>query len=424
MDAKAWPPCCRPDDKLRTPWIHRRPASRAATWGEFVIVRPVTAGAGTDTSLPDGTWRNSTFGVVGFREWPQIQGMDQARSWIRPRLDAGRLATLAALALALEIVGLRTLATRSGFHGGGLTLVAAIDLTFLGAVAYLCVIRPRGGLALFGFELRHAVQALLLACTLAGLLGKLAGIDMGALWAVAPAGMELGVLALFAHWGLRVRRARVNGQAAPALQELEGTLSLVLPAGLAAVLTTELRILGAALASLSLRPLRSRAGFSALSESQYPKIAVALLFLTLLEAPAVHLGIHAFHLRHAFWVHGVFLALHVYSWLWILGDLRLLRGSAHALTDAGLALELGVRAQALVPYAAIADVEVGAVTVRADDARITPMDAPNVRLTLSRPVRVRRLFRAEREVLGIALFVSDAAAFERELVNARASQLG
>jgi hypothetical protein len=113
--------------------------------------------------------------------------------------------------------------------------------------------------------------------------------------------------------------------------------------------------------------------------------------------------------------------LHVYTWLWLLGDVRMLRAARHTLGPSELKLELGARASASVPYDAIAGVELGGA--RPGDARFTPLDSPNCRLTLTREVAVLRMLRGERPVSAIALYVDEPArlkaALDARLATAR-----
>jgi hypothetical protein len=165
-----------------------------------------------------------------------------------------------------------------------------------------------------------------------------------------------------------------------------------------------LALLAAVGRAMTRRPLPApEDGFGALATSRYPQLVLLICIVCCAEAPALHLLLPSLLGAPAL-VHGALALLHGYSLLWLLGDLRLMRESRHRASREGLAVDLGQRARAFVPRAAIAAVHVGAAPD--GSLHITPREAPNLVVELSEPVQVELLV-GKRVTRRLALFVDD-----------------
>ena len=153
-----------------------------------------------------------------------------------------------------------------------------------------------------------------------------------------------------------------------------------------------------------------------LETSSYRSLAGALVVLSCIEAPALHLILHAYVSTHALLVHTILFVLHIYTFLWIAGDLRLLRESRHLCDARGLHVSLGVRARAFVAHADIAEVR-SEVPRGSAPLRVTPMDTPNVVLMLHRPVTVERMLGRAASTRCLALYVDDPEALRAALAK-------
>jgi hypothetical protein len=306
-------------------------------------------------------------------------------------VDARTMAPWRAIAgfLAVECVALQVLLRE---HSARLaTLALTVDVALLALGVYVFVVRPHGlgALSLGGVASVRALLFGLLTQRAAAWLLRLPDPLGVSPWLVALA-VELALLGLLV------------------LSPKHG-LTAILPERLAVLVASEWRVLGAALAWLTRRPLRTRSGFGALATSTYPAFALALVVMCGVEAPAVHVLVHALAGARAGVLHLAVLVLHVYSLMWLAGDLRLLREARHQLQREGVDLSLGARAQVFVPYRAIRSAELG--VAREGALRITPKDTPNVQLELAEPLRVSRLLGLGRTARRLALYVDEPEAF-------------
>jgi hypothetical protein len=318
---------------------------------------------------------------------------------------------------AVECLALQKLSASA--HVSPLLLVAilAVDLALFAWLSHTFVARPRGGFRALALRPRHALAGLLCALVLHRLVApRLALPSVPMRGALAFASLELFVLLVAGVLGWQWFRARGSAESVPFSHRFEAALGSVLPAPLAAMFVSELVIVHAALRALSRRPRRSPAGFSLLESSSYPKLVFALLLLSSLEAPATHLLASALAHGHAFTVHLILLFVHGYTFLWLIGDLRLLRESRHACEAHGIQLSLGARARAFVPYQDIVEVR-STVPERTPHLRITPMDTANVVLVLKVPAKVESMFGLTKHTACIALYVDDPAGFRSELAR-------
>jgi hypothetical protein len=304
------------------------------------------------------------------------------------------LPRLAHFALAADAVGLTLLAV---WLGGG---PRALGLTG-GRVA-----RAAGvGLLLFAAGLR------------------VAGVEGGGLLLALGVAAE-ATLALVV--GLAVARAaREGGDGwARAERALEG----LLPRAAVGALLAELRVGAALLSALAGRPVRRPAPslrvFPPMEASDSGWFVPVVAFASLVEAGALHallLGLKV----GAGWVHATVVAVHGYSLLWLVAERRLMQASAHRLEADALVLSLGLRFEARVPYALVAralplrtEAERRSVQARRGEprnARVTPLDAPNVHLCLREPLGYATFFGLRRRAQHLDLFVDRPETFLAEL---------
>ena len=179
--------------------------------------------------------------------------------------------------------------------------------------------------------------------------------------------------------------------------------------------------------ALTRRPLRGPSAgdsgvaegssFGAFATQAYPNMVVAIWVLLAIEMPAMHLLLGSFMepspgrevLRWGM------LASSLYLGSWLVGDLRLMR-EAPLLRFRGRSVELrlGQRVRADLEVADIAEVHrIVDEPSRPRDPkrlRVTPLQAPNLRIELKAPTRVRMLYGIQREVQAIELFVDDPEA--------------
>jgi hypothetical protein len=216
--------------------------------------------------------------------------------------------------------------------------------------------------------------------------------------------------------------------------DVQRRLGSVLPRAATVVLVTELRLLHAAAQSLLRRPLRtpepSATVFPPMAASASGWLIPFILIASVMELAAVHALLHALA-PGRLWTHALTLGVHVYGVLWLVGERRLLWGSAHRLEDDALVLQLGLRWSARIPYGVIAR----ALPLRSDmdrrrvqtpkrrgSASVTPFDPPNVHLCLDAEVEVSTFFGLRRRVRHLDLFVDRPDAFLAALETRRGPQ--
>jgi hypothetical protein len=215
--------------------------------------------------------------------------------------------------------------------------------------------------------------------------------------------------------------------------EVQRSLSTALPPPLASILIAELRLLHAAAQSLLRRPLcapePSVSVFPPMAASSSGWFVPLILIVSMMELPAAHALLHAVAPGHL-WAHAVLLAVHIYGVLWLVGERRLMWGSAHRLEEDALVLHLGLRFSARIPYSLI----VRALPLRSDldrsrvktpggrgSAQVTPLDPPNVHLCLDADVEAATFFGLRRRVRHLDLFVDRPEDFLAALEARRSS---
>lgn len=288
-----------------------------------------------------------------------------------------------------ELAILTGAAARRG-HAELLLGAGAIDAIILTALALVLVARARGGWT--RLEVSPArVARLALSFLVAGLfLARLLRVPVPS----AARGLVIvGELAVLAWVAARAGRLRA-----------------AVPTHLAGILDGELALVAAAVRALRRRPLPLDPSLHTTSRTtELGRIYAALAILTVAELPALHLLLHASSWK----LHAVLVALHVYSLLWILGDLRLLRESGHRVLADRVELRLGFRWRATIDRARIVRVVTlaGAPGPRPDTLRLTPREAPNVLVELDAPIALRGPFGRQRTTRRLALRLDDAPRF-------------
>lgn len=104
--------------------------------------------------------------------------------------------------------------------------------------------------------------------------------------------------------------------------------------------------------------------------------------------------------------------LHVYTLLWLLGDLRALALRPITVDQGVLHLRLGLKWEADIPLGLI---ESAALSTRAEGRKLGVLGSPNLVLLLRRPVELHGLFGIRRTAQALSLQVDDPEALARAL---------
>lgn len=339
-------------------------------------------------------------------------------------LDRRQRLLLGAIALAIP-AGLLAL-TRLPLPLDDLRIVytaAIADIVFFAGGALFWLARRRGGLAALDIRWSRVLRGGLIALLLAGLCARIAGLPLET-WMLAP------LLLVEAFVGVTVWRAVWRGWrdgTGTGWSRVEEALSTRLGPTLAAAAVGEMRIVGAALRSLTRRPIRRAADVHPAAGSSWRAIAIALTLVTVAEGVAVHALLAAFDITHPL-LHGAMAVLHVAGVLWLLGDLRLMNETGHRIGADGVDVELGLRGRAHLPWAWIERLDAGELEPPdrligerwpAHLVPVTAGETPNITLHLNREATVHGLFGSTRRGTVIALYLDDPRAFAEAVTNAR-----
>lgn len=159
--------------------------------------------------------------------------------------------------------------------------------------------------------------------------------------------------------------------------------------------------------------------FSHSRTSSWRYVTFALLMISAGEAVLVHVLLGAW-LTDPTVVQAIVAAAHVYGMLWLLGDGRALRETGHRVGPEGLHIQLGGRWTAMVPWSTVTAVRVGEVAEPdrlvgerrpAHQVSVTPLETPDVTLTLSAPVTLNGPYGIQRTGTELLLRLDDPAAF-------------
>jgi hypothetical protein len=320
----------------------------------------------------------------------------------RQGILVGALALIVAEVVAITLLSLRLEVPRV------VHLAAVADVVLFTGAALWLVGGPRAAGLSAGKALRGAVVGVVLFSVSLRVVGVPTSDMLLGLALAAEATLAVVVL-----MGV-VRALRQPGDTWVRLRE---ALRESLPAPVAEAAFGEVRLLGAVVAALLRRPLlapqSSSTVFVPMAASRTEWVIPVVTMAMVVEGSAVHLLLYALGARSE-WLHGVLLALNVCTVLWLMGDRRLMRQSAHRLEPQALELALGLRFCARIPYEKLArvlplrtDAERRSVQPRSGrkNPRVTPFEEPNVHLCLREPVRASLFFGITRQVEHLDLFV-------------------
>jgi hypothetical protein len=238
------------------------------------------------------------------------------------------------------------------------------------------------------------------------------GITMARAWVPhAPLGALVAVggvveVATMCWLLLRIRRvvrtARAARDEGPIGSIEAGLVAARIPARVAAILATELAVVGLVLTGWFRRPRR---GAFSMRSTGWLTIAGLIGFLVIGETVATHLLL-------AMWsplVAWIATASSAYLLLWLIGDAQAIRLHPVAITGATLRVSIGIRWRAAIPLSAIASVT--EVRVVPDGAMNLALMEPTVLVTLRAPAEIRGLLGRRRHADRLALTIDDPKAF-------------
>lgn len=151
--------------------------------------------------------------------------------------------------------------------------------------------------------------------------------------------------------------------------------------------------------------------FTAARTSVYGSFAVGVAVVTLLEMPVVHLLLH----RAPWWAHALVVVANGAALVWILRERRRMLTAAHTLDADALSVSLPGKWRGAIPVALIASVRrispARGATKPRGTLRVTPLDMPNVELSLRAPATLRGPLGIERSAARVQLFVDEPDEF-------------
>ena len=147
--------------------------------------------------------------------------------------------------------------------------------------------------------------------------------------------------------------------------------------------------------------------FTAARTSMFGAFALGIAVVTLFEAPVLHLLLH----RAPWWTRALLAAVNIATLVWILRARRRMRAAAHTLDDDALIISIPGKWHGTIPVALITSIRrisppPGSSRPR-HTLRITPLDTPNVELSLRAPATLHGTFGIARSASRIQLFVDD-----------------
>jgi hypothetical protein len=317
------------------------------------------------------------------------------------------------LVLLAEICVVSLVAARSPIPD---VLRAALvaDAVLLSALALWLAGGPRA----LGLTPVRAIRAAVLGVVLFALASRVSGLSDGGGLLLLAGLAELSLLGFLCFALVKAAREKGDGW-----ERAHAGLSVVFPPKAARMLLMEARLVHGAVLSLLRRPTRgppaSETVFRPLEASSTGWLIPFFVLASAVEMAAVHAVVHVKWPGHPM-VQLALFGLHLYGILWLIGERRLMRDSAHVFEPDALVLNLGLRFSARVPYALITralplrdDLERKSVQPKPDGSnpRASPFDPPNVHLCLAGPVRYTTLLGLEREAQHLDLFVDRPEAF-------------
>ena len=304
---------------------------------------------------------------------------------VRPGLQ---FAAVAAFVLAAESV---VLASRAfSLHPMPLRAAVIFDLCTVPPLAYWLLVVRRGA-ARPRTVLRVAVLAIA-ACAL------LFGREVRLL--AAP--LELGLMYIAYTSVRKAFRARVAADPAAAIRA--GLTDALGDNPAARAVAAEFAVFWYALFSWG-RP--APAGFTAYKRAGWTAIYFALAICVLGEGIPLH-----FVLPHGWAVASA--VLHVYTVLWLLGDLRAMALRPITVSGGALHLRIGLKWEADIPLDEIVSAE---LTQKAEGRKLGVIGSPNLVLRLKQPALLHGLFGIQRTAEVISLQVDDPEMLRAALVR-------
>ena len=302
---------------------------------------------------------------------------------VRPGLQFG---VVAAFVLAAESVAL----TSRGFllHPDGFRLAVIFDLCTVLPLAWWLLVVRRG-------EARPRTVARVAVVSIA-ICALLFGREVRLL--AAP--IELALLYI-AYTSVRgALRARKSTDAATALRE--GLSDALGDNAAARAVAAEFAVFWYAVFSWG---RKAPAGFTAYKRAGWTAIYFALAICMIGEGIPLHFVLP----------HGWALAsnvLHVYTLLWLVGDLRAMVLRPMTVADGVFHLRVGLKWEADIPLSEIASVE---QTQKIEGRKLGVLGSPNLVVRLRNPVELHGLFGIRRTATALSLQVDDPDGLARSL---------
>ena len=302
---------------------------------------------------------------------------------VRPKLQ---FAVVVAFVLAAESA---VLASRSfQLHPVPLRPAVIFDLCTVLPFAYWLLV-VRRGLARPRTVARVAVVAIALCAAIFGREVRLLAVPL-----------ELALIWLAFTSVRRALRARTASDPATALRL--GLVDALGDNAAARAVAAEFSVLWYALFSWGRPP---PAGFTTYKRAGWIAIYLALGISVLAEGIPLH-----FVLPRGWSIASA--ALHLYTVLWMAGDLRALVLRPITIVDGVLRLRIGLRWEADIPLGEIASAD---LSQRAEGRKLGVLGSPNLILRLRRPAELHGLFGIRRTAQTLSLQVDDPAGLKQAL---------
>lgn len=169
--------------------------------------------------------------------------------------------------------------------------------------------------------------------------------------------------------------------------------------------------------------------FSTVKLTADRKFVPAAIGIILIETLAVHFFVEQIEtdwLRLA--VHVLLFALEIYTLIWLVADFRMLEETGHRVSIDGIDLHLGNRMQVFASREHISKVVVEpytepevallkgeakqeALALKASTLKVTPSAAPNLWISLAKPIQVTLVLGITREPSELRVYVDDPKGF-------------
>jgi len=209
-----------------------------------------------------------------------------------------------------------------------------------------------------------------------------------------------------------VRVARTSRDQGPIGSVEAGLVAARVPARVAAILASEIAVVGLALTGWFRRPAPDAL---AMRSTGWMLIAGVIGGLVVAESVVTHIALATLWSPLAAWIAS---ASSVYALLWLVGDAQAIRLYPVAVTGGMLYLRLGVRWRGSVPLAQIAAIE--EIRTVPEGAINLALMEPTVLVTLRAPIELRGLMGKTRKGDRIALTIDDP----KRLITAAGSTTG